>query len=175
MKPITIYSDFDGVYNISQSDDTVTATIQTENSEFLARKSKITWNPEIVELLKDLLKTDIYDFVWHTTWNHAGNIRTAANIMGLEGVETYSPISLNGGAKSRKEWTSWKAKSIVEDQAANPRPFIWIDDSAPIYWGDHVQGHSKAPSLVLIPNSKKGLCKEEILKIVDWTEEQLKK
>lgn len=170
MKPIAIYSDFDGVYNVSPSKSTVTATIQPENSEFLARKSKITWEPEIVELLQDLLATDLYDFIWHTTWNHAGNIKNAANIMGLEGVETYSPVSLNRGARSRKEWTSWKAKSIVEDQTANPRPFIWIDDSAPIYWGDHVQGHVKSPSLVIIPNSKQGLTKDEILKVVEWTE-----
>lgn len=173
MKPITIYSDFDGVYNIHQSSSTMTETIETENSEFLARKSQITWNPEIIQILKELLDTNIYDFVWHTTWNHAGNIRSAANIIGLDGVETYSPAVLNGEAKSRKEWTSWKAKSIVEDQTINPRPFIWIDDSAPIYWGDHVQGHVKSPSLVIIPDSKTGLSKKDLLKIVDWTDKQL--
>lgn len=175
MDLIKIYSDFNGVLNINESDLTVTASVKTANSEFLARKNKITWNPETISLLQDLLGTGFYSFLWHTTWNDAGNIKNAADLVGLTGLHDYSKANLNRNAKNRKEWTKWKAESIIKDQAENPMPFIWIDDNAPIYWADYVQGNVRSPSLVVTTDSKKGLSNEEILKIVEWSQNQLRK
>lgn len=174
MSLFRIYSDFDGVFNVSQTSETMKAAIETENSEFLSRKDRIIWNPAIVESFKQLLDTGFYDFVWHTTWNHGGNIKNAADLMGLDNIHNHSVTALNKEARNHKEWTSWKAEAIIEDQMKDPMPFIWIDDSAPLYWEDHVRGHTRESSLVIIPRSKFGLSKEHILEIVDWTSEQLK-
>lgn len=174
MSFFNIYADFDGVFNVTPSKETVSADIATENSEFLARKDQISWNPKIVGSFKQLLETGLYDFMWHTTWNHGSNIKNAADLMGLDNIHAHSVATLNKEARNRKEWTSWKADAIIENQILNPKPFIWIDDSAPIYWEDYVRGSVPSSSLVLIPKSRVGLSEAEILKIIDWSSEQLK-
>lgn len=174
-KPFIIYSDFDGVYNIPESPLTVTAKVFTKNSEFLARKKKISWNPDSVGLLSQLLDTDLFNFIWHSTWNDAGNIQHAAEVMGLEGLDKYSDSNLNKLARNRREWTRWKAEKIIADQSVNSVPFIWIDDNAPAYWEDYVKGHVRAPSLIIKPNSKTGISKSDYKRIVEWSMDQMAK
>lgn len=166
---IVIYSDFDGVYNIPESPQTVTAAVATQHSKYLARKNTIAWNPGTVAMLRQLLGAGDFQFIWHTTWNHGGNIRLAAEAMGLPQLMDHTRALLNDRAPNRKEWTRWKAESIIQDQEANPRPFIWIDDKAPIFWEDHVKGHTRAPSLVVKTNSRDGLLPEDFIRIIDWT------
>lgn len=168
MGKIAFYSDFDGVYNIPISSATKSATVKTNNSDFLKPESVISWNHEVVEMLIELLDTGLYDFMWHTTWNDGGNIVFAAETLGIT-HNKYSLSKLNNQAQGKKEWTAWKAEHIIEDQTNNPRPFIWIDDSAPDFWEDHVKGHTREKSLIIRTNGRIGLTKEDIVKIIDWT------
>lgn len=165
---IAFYSDFDGVYNIPISSATNSATVTTKNSVFLKPESVVSWNQEVVQMLLELLDTNVYDFTWHTTWNDGGNIVFAAETLGFTQKE-YSVSNLNSNAKGKREWTAWKAEHIIEDQTNNPRPFIWIDDCAPDFWEDHVRGHTREQSLIIKTNGRIGLTKKDILKIIDWT------
>lgn len=170
---IAIYSDFDGVFNISDSSATASATIETTDSHFLRNKDSINWSPEIVKSMNELLATGLYDFIWHTTWNDGGNILKAAEIMGFEGAMKHTDAVLNQNAGSKMEWTRWKAEYIIADQAENPRPFIWIDDLAPYFWGDHIRGSFRHLPLIIHTNGRVGLTNKDIVKIIDWTQKQL--
>lgn len=170
---IVIYSDFDGVFNISDSSATASATIETENSHFLRNKDSISWNPEVVKSMSELLDTGLYDFVWHTTWNDGSNIIKASEIMGFENLTRHTEAILNQNAGSKQEWTRWKAEYIIKDQAENPRPFIWIDDLAPFFWGDYIRGNFRELPLIIHTNGRVGLTKRDIVKIIDWTKERV--
>lgn len=168
-----IYSDFNGVYNITPSSNTTRAHISTHNSEILSHKTQINWSPESVQLISQLLSTGCFDFIWHTTWNDGANICKVAEIMGLANLVQHSPANFDVKAKGYKAWTRWKADYIIAHQKHNPRPFVWIDDKAPQFWEDHVRGNTLAPSLVVQPNSHNGLELKHIIRILDWAKEHL--
>ena len=175
MAAIAWYSDFDGVYNVPSSEHaSSSAAVYPVDSKFLTRHDMISWNPDVLASFEELIKTGHFDFIWHTTWNDASNIRLAAAAMGLVGFDTHTDAKLNEKAKNKREWTEWKAHSIVADQAINPRPFIWVDDNAPVFWEDFVRGHTRAPSLIIKTDSRHGLSRDNLLTILDWTSEQLR-
>lgn len=170
MTTVAWYSDFDGVFNISKNNPTVvTADVATEGSEFLSKYSDVTWDPEILDLFRAVVVAGKYDFSWLTTWNDAGSILRAAEAMGLHELYEYAPANLNRDARSKKEWTQWKAEFIIADQRNNPRPFIWIDDDAPTYWEDYVRGNTLAPSKIIKTSSRRGLARKDLANIIDWT------
>lgn len=169
---IVIYSDFDGVFNISDSSAKSSAIVST-NSAVLAEELEIMWNAEVVKSMSELLDTGLYEFVWHTTWNDGGSIVEAAKAMGLESFVDHTEAVLNTRAKNKMEWTQWKAEHIIADQKVNPRPFIWIDDSAPFFWGDYIRGSFRELPLIIHTNGRVGLTKEDIVKIIDWTQKKV--
>lgn len=174
-KKIIIYSDFDGVFNVSDSSATASATVETVNSHFLRNKTEINWNPDVVNSMSELLDTGLYDFIWHTTWNDGSNIVKASELMGFKGLTKHTEADLNKNAVSKQEWTRWKAETILADQEKNPRPFIWIDDLAPFFWGDYIRGSFRELPLIIHTNGRIGLTKKDIVKIIDWTKEKVSK
>ena len=170
MSEIAWYSDFDGVFNIPKSSSqVVTANVLTKNSKFLKKHTDISWNPEILSIFMELIDTGKYDFTWLTTWNDAGNIRLAVEAMGIQELHDHVPANLNKDARGKREWTRWKAQTIIDDQKNNPRPYIWVDDDAPTFWEDYVRGHTLAPSLIIKTHGRKGLTKKDLIKIIDWS------
>lgn len=170
MIEIAWYSDFDGVFNIPKTVPSVTTMdILTKNSTFLRKHTTISWNPEVLESFVSLVETGMYDFTWLTTWNDAGNIKLAAETMGIPDLHEHIPANLNKDARGKREWTEWKAHTIVEDQKLNPRPYIWIDDDAPLFWEDYVRGHTRSEGLIIKPHRRSGLTKKHLLRILDWS------
>lgn len=164
-----IYSDFDGVYNIPKREGLSFAKVPTSGSKFFREETVISWNREIMDLLGEFLGLTGFIFVWLTTWNEHSLIKRAAQGMGFVHSD-HAPAALNHAAKDSKEWTEWKALHIIEDQRANPRPFVWIDDKAPHFWREFVEEHTDAPSLIITTDSHTGLTKDDLLKMVNWFE-----
>ena len=164
-----VYSDFDGVYNIPKREGLSFAKVSTAGSKFFREETIVAWNREILELLGEFLQLTGFVFVWLTTWNEHSLIRGAAQGMNFP-YEEHAPAALNHEAQGSKEWTEWKAHHIVADQRENPRPFIWIDDKAPLYWREFVEEHTEAPSLILTTDSYAGLTKADLLSMVNWFE-----
>ena len=118
------------------------------------------------------MKIEWFDFTWLTTWNDGSNIKRAAEVMGVPHLDKHIPSNLNNKAQGKKSWTQWKAEAIIEDQKVNPRPYIWIDDDAPLFWEDHVRGHVYSQGLIIKPHRSSGLTKEHLLRIIDWSSYQ---
>ena len=163
------YSDFDGVHNTPKRSGLRTARVATAGSKFFREETTVAWNREILELLTEFLQLTGFVFVWLTTWNEHSLIKRAASGMAFAHSD-HAPAALNHAAKDSKEWTEWKALHIIEDQRRNPRPFVWIDDKAPLFWREFVEEHTEAPSLIITTDSRSGLTKDELLKMVDWFE-----
>lgn len=164
-----VYSDFDGVYNVPKRTGLTTAKIRTAGSRFFRDETIIAWDEAILNLFGEFLKVTGFEFLWLTTWNEKSLIKRAAHGMGFP-HRNHAPSALNHRAKGSKEWTEWKARYIIADQRKNPRPFVWIDDKAPLFWRELVEELTEAPSLILATDSKEGLTKEEMLKMVLWLE-----
>ncbi len=162
-----IYSDFDGVYNIPQREGLHTALVATPGSQHFREETTIAWDREILELLTEFIAASGFDFEWLTTWNEYSHIGAAAQGMNF-GHMAHAPAQLNPQAKNSKAWTEWKARHILADQRANPRPFIWIDDKAPLFWREIVEQSTSAPSLIITTDSTSGLTREDVLQMVLW-------
>ncbi len=165
--PGVIYSDFDGVYNIPSRPGLHSAKIATAGSRAFREETTIFWDREVFELFGEFLKASGFEFQWLTTWNEHSLIRQAAREMDFE-HSNHPSVKLNHEAKGSKQWTAWKAGHIISDQRSNPRPFIWIDDRAPLFWREVVESSTAAPSLIIAPDSTSGIGKEEILEMVLW-------
>jgi len=163
------YSDFDGVHNTPKRSGLSTARVKTAGSKFFRPETTIVWDEEILQLFAQFLRVSGFDLIWLTTWNEHSLIRGAAQGMNFP-YEEHAPAALNHEAQGSKEWTEWKAHHIVADQRENPRPFIWIDDKAPLYWREFVEEHTEAPSLILTTDSYAGLTKADLLSMVNWFE-----
>lgn len=169
MSKITIYLDFDGVINVHGDNATDTAVIDIVNSMGKNVKRNIAWNQDNVDYLNELNETGLYRFVWHTTWNHEHNIDKAVEVIGFKGeYEKTTPV-FDSDANNKREWTKWKADAIINDQAKNPSRFIWIDDKAPLFWDEYVIGRIKNPGTAIVPSSKTGITKENIITVIDWS------
>lgn len=164
-----IYSDFDGVYNTPKRSGLSTARVKTAGSKFFRSETTIVWDAELLQLLGEFLRVSDFDLIWLTTWNEHSLIKHAARGMGFP-YEEHAPAALNHQAQGSKEWTEWKALHIIADQRETPRPFIWIDDKAPLFWREFVEEHTEAPSLILATDSLTGLTKSELLSMVNWLE-----
>lgn len=167
--PGVIYSDFDGVHNVPHREGLLTAQISTVDSRFFKDETEIAWNGDTLQLFLDFISASGFDLEWLTTWNEGGLIHRAAQGMNFPHLN-HVTVTLNGKARSKREWTHWKAAHIISDQRANPRPFIWIDDKAPYFWGEAVAQSTTAPSLIIPTDSIEGLTRQEILSMVTWLE-----
>lgn len=168
-RKVVWYSDFDGVYNISCDAEKAVGVDVSPRGKYLAAHNRIHWNPEVIGLMKEMYATNVFDFMWHTTWNDSGDIQIAAEAMGVPELSTFSTPNFNDRSRNKKDWTHWKAEYIIRDQAENPRPFIWVDDEAPKYWEDHVRGHTRAQSLIISPRRMNGIRVRDIVNVLDWT------
>lgn len=164
-----VYSDFDGVHNVPQREGLALAKIQTSGSRFFKDETTIAWDTEIFDLFAELILASGFELSWLTTWNEGSLISLAAEGMQFPHLN-HAPAALNHRARGKREWTEWKARHIIADQKKNPRPFIWIDDKAPLYWQEVVEQHTTAPSFILATDSHSGLTREEILQMVLWIE-----
>lgn len=173
MKKFVIYVDFDGVFNLPEgTDGTVSAPFTAEGSQYLVKHENVTWRPDMVDAFNDLYNTGLFEILWVTTWNHAGNISTASEVMGFLPHDHIEPGPFNHEAKRKRDWTAWKAEAIIRDQEETPRPYIWIDDEAPKYWDYHVMGQVRDPGLILKPKKGVGITPEDVVKMIDWAAAQ---
>lgn len=167
--PGVIYSDFDGVHNVPERMGLLAATVPTAGSKFFREETTIRWDREILELFTEFLRASDFELEWLTTWNEHSLIHQAARGMEFPHI-AHAPAALDHKAKGSKEWTAWKARHIITDQRRSPRPFIWIDDKAPLFWREVVEQSTSAPSLIIATDSISGLTKDEILQMVLWLE-----
>lgn len=117
---VRIYQDVDGVLNAQMPYGW--GRLQNGHAKTNGTEYRIRWAPNMVTQL-DLLDADR---VWATTWceDAEASIRPLLGLspaervlMPLSGVVTFPSVD-------------WKIEAIVEDQLANPSPFIWLEDEA---------------------------------------------
>lgn len=179
MQTIVIYSDFDGVHNTSKgaaSEDLGIVSVEVETTSSLLKPSQVVFfNEPVRDDFNHLLNTGIFDLTWHTTWNDGESILEAAEKIGIKAGKANVKVSepdFNHDARGKKDWTEWKARYIIEDQKKNPRPFVWIDDESPKFWGDEVSGNVRSNGLIIQPKSRVGLTRAHILEIIEFAQKQ---
>lgn len=161
----TIYIDFDGVINVPTGNSKV--EIDTK-SPYLAKYKTVRWNSEILASLFEVAKVCGAEIVWVTTWGDKQDIVEAVlKMIDIDKVYFLSP-KLKTESTNKKDWTSWKAEAIVKDQQHKKSPYVWIDDEALTFWQDYVAGSTFAPSLMIETDSKVGLTKDHLIKMIDW-------
>lgn len=169
IQKITIYLDFDGVFNINPYYADKIIKKPYTKSVFLKNKKNVAVNTEVLSYFKELLDSNIYEVKWLTTWNHNSGIKAILPMIELDNHITFIYPNINRHSKNKKEWTEWKAKAIIQDQEQVSSPFIWIDDTAPRYWDTIVKNSTKKDKLIISPSRSIGLTKKDIVNIIDWS------
>ena len=134
---------------------------------------KIVWAPALIVALDGLRNQFDLDLVWLTTWNQLDAARNTLvpKFNGLAGGRTLAPIP--GPLAPGEARGYWKAQRILEDQAENPGPYIWIDDVEVELHGGKVQAATiGTPSLMIPPISMVGLRVNEIERRRVWLHAQ---
>jgi len=165
-----VYLDFDGVVNAKEPQHAIVERFEIENNGHpnLAPVSHIVFSPVVIEAIEYLRKKYQMELVWLTTWNHGDSVLALSNhLRGLD-YGRVLPAALNQEAKTRSEWTQWKADAILTDQKNDPAPFIWVDDNAHAYHGEAVETNTSAEKLFITPNSLWGLTNENLLDIENF-------
>lgn len=120
MTKAKLYLDVDGVINAQHADrvwDDISFGIARPQDNHTYR---IVWSPSLIRAIQDL---DV-EIVWLTTWRDeaptiiggmTGLAEDAAHLDPLDGLTRFPSIG-------------WKTSALIEDQKANPSPFIWVDD-----------------------------------------------
>jgi hypothetical protein len=92
----------------------------------------------------------------------------------LEMAEDDFDPSLHGGkafSRTREDrmdglsWIEWKLVSILRDQQANSRPFVWVDDSITDDIRGRVLRDTDAPSLIVVPERRTGINPDDLAQI----------
>lgn len=166
----TLYKDWDGITNAPNPHfaEVMSLDVEILDNPYLINPSRITFAPQVVRTIDQLREEYSVELVWSTTWNYLNAVELLhVHLNGLANGRIL-PANLNHEAKGKGEWTAWKAEAIIADQQANPRPFVWIDDNAPTYWGDYVSEQVSQPHLIIIPNSLHGLTEEHFQQVREF-------
>ena len=121
MKNIVLYLDHDGVVNIYQSqcfrdlEKTFVRSLDEPDKDY-----KVRWSPT---LIRELNNFDI-EIVWLSSWKKSGPV-VLDPLYGLN-----SNGFLDWEYRKGDYFDAGKYRALQEDQARNPRPFIWADDVA---------------------------------------------
>ncbi|WP_158253365.1 HAD domain-containing protein [Cryobacterium sp. N19] len=135
----------------------------------MAAKYKLIWAPPLIVALEALREEFGLELVWLTTWNEldAARDKLVPRFQGLAGgrVLEFTP----GPLKPGEARGYWKAQRLLEDQASDPGPFIWIDDAEVELHGWKVLAATVGtPSLLIPPNSMVGLRVDEVERMRVW-------
>jgi len=196
-----LFIDFDGVVNFFSSKtayrkrgDTFGYTKRIDiydGESFYA----VNWSSDLVKKLNALKEATGFTWLWHTTWLNKSvelvDPRLETNSDGFVDWDAWGDITkeVGGGGWSapRKVFTvtddeldeirdSRKYAALKAYVAANPAPFVWVDDSATRKYdpADFV-GVLDVPHLVIRPSEDTGIVHWEYEKMVKFfTEHSVK-
>ena len=163
MKPV-IYLDVDGVLNAldvvekAEGDDCwgdfeVHANVTPTNIPAFGRGYDLCMSKKMVAELASLDA----DVKWLTTWRQDA----AEHVAPLVDAPDWPVV----------DWTVEKGAALAQDQAYNPRPFVWIDD-----W-EATEGNVKyflmepeVPYLLIKPNAYSGITRKQMEEIREFIE-----
>ena len=132
----------------------------------------VIWAPALINALDQLRAEFDLELVWVTTWNDADAARTLipSRLNGLfEGRALFRDVPRRIFSHADG---NWKALQILEDQAASPAPFIWVDDAEVELRGWKVLAATRGTaSLMIPPHPMVGLRTDDVHAIRKWLQQ----
>lgn len=164
---IKFFLDFDGVLQAPNASEhwsrTRTRRVTYRNTDGTRHPGfVITWAPELVTRLEELIDEFDLELLYLTTWLYPESALTSflATIGGLRGGHALRMPQREDGLYL--PW-QWKIQEIHRVRTAEPGPVIWIDDIDARTFGYEISenelGH---PGLVLAPDSETGLTRDHL-------------
>ena len=150
-----LYLDIDGVLCSSSAPDPAWGTVEGTSVRVdygggMCATYNVIWAPALVDALELLQEQFELELVWLTTWNEMDAARTLL-VPRLGGLADGRMSPLTPGPLKPGEVCGWrKAERLLQDQAANPSPFIWADDAEVPAHGATVQNATSVTSSLLI-------------------------
>ncbi len=177
-----LFLDFDGVVNFLGTEAAYRrepgslgyvrrATLAVGELEF-----RVQWSAELVRELNSVKRSSPFQWLWLSTWReHAVvGIDPALGTRSDGFVPWGMPDDPSGDASAAdrkgKRSTS-KYGALLAEVRANPRPFVWVDDTATGAFNEFdFVGDLDVPHLVVAPRAEVGLLRWELEEIVAFLE-----
>jgi hypothetical protein len=174
-----LYLDVDGVLCPSSAPDPAWGTVEGTSVRIdygggMCATYNVIWAPALVDALELLREQFELELVWLTTWNELDAARTLL-VPRLGGLAGGRMLPLTPGPLKPEEVRGWwKAERLLQDQAANPGPFIWADDDEVPAHGTTVHNAtSTTSSLLIAPSTAVGLTVDEVTNMTVWLEQEM--
>ncbi|MEC5149922.1 HAD domain-containing protein [Cryobacterium sp. GrIS_2_6] len=171
-----LYLDVDGVVNATNArliwGDEESASVTLHSVVGPDKVFTVVWAPALIAALDDLRADFDLDLVWLSTWNEGHSVLTGL-VPAFGGLERGRILPYHPEEKVHGEASGWwKARSILDDQAAAPAPFIWIDDVEIELHGYRMLNAPTGMSVLMIPtNTMAGLTPDDVTKMRSWLEQ----
>ena len=169
MDPVaTLYLDIDGVVNFFGSR---TQHRKHSGLSYQRRGAAVAYHPQLgnhpfemnwsAELLKTLSELEGLEIALLSTWNDSSP--ALFRTLGWSTDRVLAPVRRPGTLSEEN-----KFDELVKDQELNPRPFIWVDDTATVLAS---RLELEVARLVITPNDDLGLTRFELDSIVKFVED----
>lgn len=159
--------DFDGVMNAHKPrwDGTIHSCEVTDSR---GESWNINYSQELAKKLLEMHDTGRVELRWCTTWCEDADVLEKA----LGWPRLYRSLYTAGLADmSYSDMTLLKLQAAFEVVEVERRPLIWVDDTAiPTTGSHHVRLCREGPALLLKPETQFGMTRDDILRIMEFTE-----
>lgn len=173
MTPV-LYLDFDGVLNAFASRNAFTRHKDTfgYHRRHTLNGYKVMWSAELVKKMNDLKDAHPYDWAWLTTWTDLAMsmVNPALGTHGDRFVDwdpDFYDVTLPFDVVHERGVRKYAA--LKADLLLNPRPFVWVDDTATSeYVASDFTGVLDVPHLVVTPVDDFGITRTDFALMTDF-------
>jgi hypothetical protein len=172
--------DFDGVINFSAS---INAYRKHDDAFGYVNKTRLScdghpfdvhWSAQLVRGLNQAKVDAGAGWLWLSTWQQCAvteidrELGTLSDgFIAWDSFSEPSVAALAGGAAQVR--IARKYEQVLKQIAANPRPFVWIDDDlAPLYVARDFEHDFDVPHLVVSPEEQFGMTSDDLRRVTEF-------
>jgi len=180
MKRPVLFLDFDDVVNLFGS-----RTAHRKNRSALGYLRKVdmyvggrfysvNWSSELVRKLNAAKDKYGFEWLWLTTWVDNApryvDFHLGTRSDGFVDWDVDGGIALSAStAVVENVRSNRKYAALLDNLRANPRPFVWVDDSATAkYNPDDFVGDLDVPHLVVTPDARYGIDANDLSRVLEF-------
>lgn len=132
----------------------------------------INWSAELVKKLMDAKKSTGSTWLWHSSWNdyaHILNHHLGIDSDGVVDWDAWTDVNLRASDDVINDIRhARKYAAVVKLIHDNPRPFVWVDDTATVLFNPNDFADLNVPYLIVDPKEDVGITKFELNKITSF-------
>lgn len=170
-----LFSDFDGVWNFMaplKDYHQMPHAYQKTSKAFVTafyKRWELNWSDQLVKETLALKEDTGFTFEWVTSWTGYTDIIDQTLGITSDCCHYWEPENTDHDFPSKEAYyDNEKLKAVTASICTNPRPFVWLDDTATKLWTEAMSSKMSVPHLVITTSLSTGLNIKEFKKIAKF-------